>query len=111
MVATLDYRQLIKNLLLVYAKLQPAYGNIDSRVLFDDERGSYALVQVGWDGVKYIHGVVIHIEMIDGKIWIQYDGTENGVASELVEAGIAKNQIVLGFRPEKVRVHTGFAVR
>jgi hypothetical protein len=105
----LEYRRLIKNILLDYAKLKPAYGNIDSRVVFDDERGSYALLQMGWEGSKNVHGSVIHVDLIEDKIWIQYDGTENGIATELVEAGVPKEHIVLGFRPEKLRVYTGFA--
>src|SRR5262245_61008798 len=90
----LEYRQLIKNILLDYAKLKPAYGNIDSRVVFDDEWGSYTLLQMGWERSKYVHGSVIHVDLIDDKIWIQYDGTETGIATELVEAGVPKENIV-----------------
>ncbi len=31
-------------------------------------------------------------------IWIQSDGTEVGVANELVEAGVPQKDIVLGFK-------------
>jgi len=41
---------------------------------------------------------------------IQYDGTSPGVAVELAESGIPKEDIVLGFRPPRVRPHTGFGV-
>jgi len=49
-------------------------------------------------------------DIIDGKIWIQRDGTEYGIANELVEAGIPKEHIVLGFQSEEVRPYTDFAV-
>lgn len=111
MATKMEYKPLIKQILEEYASLKPAYGDIDSRVVFDDEHGSYALMQVGWHGSRYVHGAIIHIEVIGDKVWIQYDGTEDGIASELVEAGIPKKQIVLGFRPEQVREYTGFAVR
>lgn len=52
------------------------------------------------------HNTVI----IDGKIWIQRDGTEEGIAADLERAGIAKDQIVLGFRSPEVRPYTGYAV-
>jgi hypothetical protein len=107
----LEYRQVIKDVLLDYAALKPVYGDIESRVLFDDERDSYALLQVGWDRAQYVHGTVIHLELIGGKVWIQCDGTEEGVARELVDAGIPKEHIVLGFRPEQVRAYTEYAVR
>lgn len=53
---------------------------------------------------------MLHLDIIDGKVWIQHDGTEEGVASELTAAGIPKESIVLGFRHPRVREHTGFAV-
>lgn len=107
---TLDYRQLVKNLLLEYAKLKPAYGEFAARVLFDDEHASYALVEFGWLDRRRVHDSLIHIHIIGDKIWVQQDSTEDGVANDLVEAGIPKDKIVLGFRPEKLRPYTGFAV-
>lgn len=47
---------------------------------------------------------------IGDKVWIKYDDTEEGVATDLVNAGIPKKNIVLGFRHPKIRQHTGFAV-
>lgn len=106
----ITYQTAIKQILSEYAKYTPAYGEIASRLSFDDEHGSYALLQVGWDGDEYVHGAVIHIDLIGDKVWVQYDGTEEGVATELVAAGIPKDAIVLGFRPPEVRPFTGFAV-
>jgi hypothetical protein len=45
---------------------------------------------------------VIHLDLIDGKIWIQYEGTNWPVADELLQAGVPKEDIVLGFQPEEV---------
>jgi hypothetical protein len=42
-------------------------------------------------------------------VWIQYDGTEEGIAGDMLEAEIPKEAIVLGFRPPEVRKYTGFA--
>jgi len=49
----LKYQSLIKDILNEYAKYKPAFGEIDSRVSFDDEHGTYALLQVGWNGDEY----------------------------------------------------------
>ncbi|WP_372478204.1 element excision factor XisI family protein [Nostoc mirabile] len=59
---------------------------------------------------RRVHGCLIHIDIIDGKIWIQRDGTEEGVATELVKAGITKDRIVLGFRSEELRKDSEFAI-
>ena len=48
--------------------------------------------------------------MKDNKIWIQRDGTEDGIANDLVSAGIPKDQIVLGFHPLEIRPYTEYAV-
>jgi hypothetical protein len=50
------------------------------------------------------------IDIINGKIWIPRDSTEYGIANELVNAGIPKNQIVLAFQPADIREYTEFAV-
>jgi hypothetical protein len=61
-------------------------------------------------GADSVHGCVTHVQIIDNKIWIQRDGIEDGITDELVEAGIPKDEIVLGFQPSNVRPHTGYAV-
>jgi hypothetical protein len=50
------------------------------------------------------------LPMIHFHIWIQCDDTQEGIANDLLEAGIPKEDIVLGFRHPKVRPYTGFAV-
>jgi hypothetical protein len=52
----------------------------------------------------------VHIDIIDDKVWIQYDGTSRPVADELVAEGIPREDIVLGFHPAEVRQYTDFAV-
>lgn len=59
---------------------------------------------------RRVHGCLIHIDIIDGKIWIQRDGTEDGLATEFVKAGISKDRIVLGFRSEELREDSEFAI-
>ena len=56
------------------------------------------------------HGCIIHLEIINGKIWIQRDGTEDGIATDLLAAGVPKSDIVLAFHPPEIRQHTDFAV-
>ena len=99
----------IKRIINTHAALKPSYGEVESRVAFDDEHATYALLETGWMGKKHIHDLLIHIELRDGRIVIQYDGTEGGIADELVRAGIPSQRIVLGFQHPSVRTHTGFA--
>lgn len=103
------YRQIIRDVLSEYLKVRYANGEIHNEAIFDRDNDRYLIVSVGWDGVKRIHGALVHIDISDGKVWIQRDGTEHGIARELVAAGIPKGQIVLGFHPADVRPHTEYA--
>jgi hypothetical protein len=104
------YRQIIETVLKEYARVPYAYGDIHTEVVFDRKNDHYLLVNVGWRNDRRIHGSIVHIDIIDGKIWIQRDGTEHGIANDLVKAGIPKEHIVLGFRSPEVRQYTEFAV-
>lgn len=106
---SLDYKSLVKKILLEHAKLKPSYGEIEPHTLFDETQKDYVLIDIGWNGKRYVYGSVVHIQLINEKIWIHYDGTEDGVATELVEAGVPKEDIVLGFRHPNLRQYTEFA--
>lgn len=68
------------------------------------------MLAVGWDGARRVHGSIVHVDIVNGKVWIQRDGTEHGIAEELVEAGIPGDRVVLGFRPADLRQYTEYAV-
>jgi hypothetical protein len=104
-----NYRSIIENVLTDYSKYPYAYGQIERQLVFDRMRDHYLLMSVGWDK-RRVHGALIHIDLIDGKCWIQRDGTESGIALELEAAGIPKDRIVLAFRSPEIRAHTGYAV-
>jgi hypothetical protein len=108
---TLDqYRQTIEQVLRDYASVPYAYGEFQTQVLIDREGDHYLLMNVGWQNQRRVHGCILHVDLIDGKIWIQRDGTEEGIALALEEAGVPQNCIVLGFREPELRQHTGYAI-
>jgi hypothetical protein len=103
-------RALVRRVLKELADIPYSYGALEKRILFDETTDNYAVVTVGWehDGQR-AHGCLVHVEIRDGKIWIQRDGTEDGVANAFLEAGIPKERIVLGFHSPARRALTGFA--
>jgi hypothetical protein len=104
------YRKIVRRLIEEYASYKPANGKITTEAIMDRDRDHYEVMHVGWDGVRRIHGSVIHIDISEGKVWIQYDGTSRPVADELEAAGIPREDIVLGFHPAELRPLTGFGV-
>ncbi|MEM6836439.1 MAG: XisI protein [Cyanobacteria bacterium P01_C01_bin.120] len=105
-----NYREIAQQLIHQYAGYKPSHGEIDTRAVIDPTQDHYEVMHVGWDGDRRVHGPVIHIDIIDGKFWIQYDGTSRPVADALLEAGVPREDIVLAFHPRRVRHYTDFAV-
>ncbi|MBD2610523.1 MAG: XisI protein [Nostoc sp. GBBB01] len=104
------YREILRQLIFEYASHKPANGQIETEAVIDSQRDHYEVLHIGWDGVRRVHGSVVHIDIINNKIWIQYDGTSQPVAEALLEAGIPREDIVLGFHPAELRQYTDFAV-
>jgi XisI protein len=104
------YRHIIRSTLKPYTDIRYANLNVKNRSAFDTETDQYIILSEGWDKAQHLHGVLIHVEIIDAKVWIQIDGTEDGIAADLIQAGIPKEDIVLGFHEPEVRKYTGFAV-
>lgn len=105
-----QYRQIIKDILHEYASIPFKYGEIKQQVFIDKEENNFFLFNLGWHNKKRIHGCVVHIEIINSKIWIQQDGIEDGIANDFLRAGIPKSDIVLAFHPPDIRKFTDFAV-
>ncbi|MCI0576525.1 MAG: XisI protein [Chloroflexi bacterium] len=95
-----DYRNLIKRSLSKYAELanRPPTDSLETHIIFDEERDRYLLLRTGWWGKKRIRSVVVYARLYEGKIWIEEDWAEDGVATELMAAGVPKDDIVLAFR-------------
>lgn len=104
------YRDIVENVLVNLTLVPYAYGDIHTETVFDRVHDHYLLVDVGWHDDRRIHGSIAHLDIINEKVWVQYDGTEHGIANDLVEAGIPKDDIVLGFRPQEIRQYTEFAI-
>ena len=103
-------RALIERILIDYAKVPYAYGDFHLQTIFDRVDNHYLLMFVGWEGIRRVHGCLVHVDIIDHKFWIQRDGTEQGIARELMEAGVPKSRIVLAFRSLEMRKLTDFAI-
>jgi XisI protein len=105
-----QYRQYIRQLLLSKANPIPVRGT-EQQAILDFDRDHYQIVNVGWksNGDRN-YGCVLHLDLKDGKIWVQHDGTEEGITDELLELGVSKEDIVLAFHTPFMREHTGFAI-
>ncbi len=62
-----------------------------------------------WEGENWVHSCIIHIDIRCGKVWLQWNSTEDDIAVDLVHAGVLKEDIVLGFQSPFMRQFTEHA--
>lgn len=106
-----QYRQYIQNVLQTYACHPVSQEGLEVQLGCDIERDHYYVFNVGWEKNHRNYGCVLHVDIKDNKIWIQHDGTEIGIANELVNLGVPKEDIVLAFHSPYRRQFTGFAIK
>jgi hypothetical protein len=91
------YRQIVKEVIARYSKLRPSHGEIRLDTIFDESQDRYGLMQIGWDREKRIRGNLIYLILSEDKVVIEYDGMEAGIAQDLMDKGIAEEDIIFGF--------------
>jgi len=106
------YSALLTELLEEYAKpLDAVAGDFEKQLLIDYKHRHFQLQNVGWQGDKFTHSVILHFDIKEnGKIWIQQNWTEDDVAIELIHRGVEKSDIVVGFQPPRYRELSGYAI-
>lgn len=104
-----DWRALIERTLTEQVRIPVSHGDIKLYTVFDREGDHYLVMAVGWDGTQRVHAPLLHVDILDGKLWIQHDGTETGIASEFVAAGVPRSSIVLAFKHPSRRKFSDYA--
>jgi len=108
---TAQFQALIMNVMNTY--VQDHVGQeptVSYKIIADDARKQYQVVLMGWHQRKRVYHIMFHLEIIENKIWIQEDNTEDSVAEMLVEQGASKQDIVLAYFSEFHRRNTEYAV-
>lgn len=108
----MNYKQIVRGLIEEVARIRMQQSHpIATQVIMDEERGHYLLYKNGWKGERRLYGCFVHIDVTDeGKVWVQHDGTDLVIAEQLINKGIPKKDIVLGFHPPIMRKDTEFSV-
>ncbi len=105
------YREIVQEVLTEYHQINQKSGSTtESALAFDELHDQYLLLLMGWHKDERIKSVMIHISLKNEKIWIEEDWTEEGIATDLLQKGIPRENIVLAFHPPNVRQYTEFAI-
>ncbi|GJD17224.1 hypothetical protein RIVM261_021800 [Rivularia sp. IAM M-261] len=71
--------------------------------IFDTHSDRYQLLRTGWNGSKHIFNPILHVDIIEDKVWIQINKTDIEIGEEFAKVGIPKSNIVLGLIPAHLR--------
>ena len=89
------YRELLQQVIGRHAAMKPSNRKLDSLAIADTKTDNYLLMDIGNDELGRVDEVIIHLRLRDdGKVLIEYDGIEYGIAQDLLEAGIAPEDIL-----------------
>ncbi|ETX02246.1 XisI protein [Candidatus Entotheonella palauensis] len=108
----ITYRKLIQQFVSDLAAMineQRTEADVLAQCVFDEERDQYLLLKIGWSGQRRIRGTTLYVRLLNNKFWIEEDMTEEGIATELLKAGVPHQDIVLAFQPPNMRSFTEFA--
>ncbi|MCC3422767.1 MAG: XisI protein [Microcoleus sp. PH2017_01_SCD_O_A] len=105
-----QYRQYVQTLMSRYAEDDVSDDEVEMQLICDTERDHYQWMNVGWEHLNRIYRSIIHIDIKDGKIWLQQNLTDQNPAEELVAMGVPREDIVLGLQPPYKRPYTDYGV-
>jgi hypothetical protein len=105
-----QYRESVKALITRYASEDSSSQDVDVELVLDIEHDHYQWMNVGWEGLNRIYLCIVHLDIKDGKVWLQQNLTDRNPAEELVDMGVAREDIVLGLHPPYKRPYTDYGV-
>ena len=78
------YSQIVREVLVPLLLRQYSGMDVTNEAVFDEKNDRYLVMSVGWQGrIHRINRCLAHLDIIDGKVWIQQDNTEDGLAYDL----------------------------
>ena len=83
---------------------------VETPCIFDQESDEYLLVEWGWDAKRRVRRMIVFLRIVSGKIQIEQDWTESGVALQLLGLGVDRNELVLAFHHPSVRESSPLAM-
>jgi XisI protein len=105
-----NYQQAIQQILTEYASYMPVNEGLTLETIFDETRDHFQLVVLGWNGHEHIYKPLLHLDIINGKIWVQLNETQFTLTEDFDRFEIPHHDIVNGLIPTRRRAFTGYAV-
>ncbi len=93
-----QYRQIVRDYLTSFVQNKE-----NDQTVFDGDHDRYLVIHNEWHNNRQIYGTAIHLDIIEGQIWIQQNNTEIYIDRELIQRGVDPKDLVLGLRAPAIR--------
>ncbi|EGJ31416.1 MULTISPECIES: element excision factor XisI family protein [Moorena] len=93
---SLNYGDILKEILQEETRAQPSIQAIRLYPVCDTETGHFLVLATGWDKQRWINSILFHARLVNGQVVIEEDNFEEGLASALISAGIPAEHIITG---------------
>jgi len=103
-------KQLVKEIMQEVYDYFPEVDAVRTELICDDTAGHYEIMQVGWLNRRRIHGIVVHVDVTEDRIYVEHNGTDIDVVEMIQKEGVPDSEIVLGWHPPHLREYTEFAL-
>ena len=98
-----NFQECLKKALQEYAESIPKNKGYTYQTIFDTEGQHYLILEIGWENGVRIHRVLLHFDIIDEKIWVQENRTEEEFEEYFEEFAIQEEDIFIGYlQPKEV---------
>ena len=108
----IKYKKMVKRIIEQIIEREESYNPpIDYVFIKDEKQGHYLVFLDGCVDNTVVYNLVIHVEVKkNGRVWLKHDGTEYEVGQLLLDNGLPKSDLVVGWLSPLERSWTDFAV-
>lgn len=92
------YGRTVQELVERYAAEWTPHDGTSIEAVTDPEQGHYQIVRTGWKDGRFIHACLVHFTARDQKVQLLRNDTDVEWDRELIDRGVAPDDIVLTFR-------------
>lgn len=94
------YHDIVIELVQQYAAEMKLRDGTRIEAVTDPQHGHYLVIRSGWKGEKYVHACLVHFAIRGREVQLLKNDTDIEWDRELLEQGVAFQDIVLGFRQQ-----------
>ena len=104
---TINYADILTRVIHEEGKLQPSFQpELKIVASCDRETGQFLLMILGWDKNRWCYNTLFHAQLINGKVSVEVDNTED-IRETLMEEGVRAEDFVTSTqrrKPDALRI-------